>query len=110
MYDSANTDFCDLRGAGIFLVVLASMLLLQPAFGMTGVTLDIHLEFGDEAFFDELNDELHQLLPHDEIDLRRVAKPHVTLYMTSFLNFSLPLVMNGCVLSLLGCFLSIGWR
>lgn len=97
---STITDFRVLLGSGIFLFVLATALLLQPAFGVTGVTLDVHLEFGDEDFFNGLSDELHQLLPHDEIDLRNVAKPHVTLYMTSFLNFTLPMVLNEYVLSL----------
>lgn len=83
--------------AGILLLLVA-LLLLCPAFAARGITLDVHLEFGNDAFFKELNDELHQLLPHDEIDLRNIAMPHVTLYMTSFLNYTLSSVSNQYVL------------
>lgn len=75
------------------------LLLLIGGSYAIGVVYDVHIEFGDDDFFKALNDELHLLLPHDEIDLRNVAKPHVTLYMTEF--------RNGTQMSLINKFVSL---
>lgn len=50
------------------------------------VMLDIHIEFGDEDYFNKLDTEIHKLLPNDQIDLINTSMPHVTLYLTEFEN------------------------
>jgi hypothetical protein len=56
--------------------------------------LDIHIEFEDDAFFNKINDELHELLPNNQINFRTTAMPHVTLYLTEFRNYSVIQVVN----------------
>jgi hypothetical protein len=76
--------------SAILLLSLLSLFIGRSA----AITLDIHLELGQESFWQELNWKLHKLLKHDDIDFSTTALPHVTLYMTDFRNDSLPTIYN----------------
>lgn len=51
--------------------------------------MDIHVELGNDQLFFNISDFLTASLPHDEINFRGAALPHVTLYMTDFKNDSM---------------------
>lgn len=69
-------------------------LLAACSWSASAITLDIHIEFGDQAYFRELDRQIHLLLPNDEIDLVNTSMPHVTLYMTDFQNSKIPYIIS----------------
>ncbi|KAG9395260.1 signal peptide protein [Carpediemonas membranifera] len=48
--------------------------------------IHIKLDAETEAFVVQANDVFHRICPSDDIDLRNKEQPHITLYLTDFVN------------------------
>lgn len=72
-----------------FVLGVACLLLACCACSLA-LELDIHVEIGSDQLFRGISRQLQPMLPNNQIDFRTTALPHVTLYLTEFVNRTIP--------------------